>query len=164
MNNMLSLIIGIVSSLVATAAFIAMSEFFRRVVLPWYEDKIYRGVRIDGEWRLKSMGGKVFGAQDDKSVSSFTLHQKGEKITGEYMHKGDDDEKPEVYLVVGFIRDGYLSVLTEPKSRRSIDAGVGLYHIRYNDSKLQLLGSLTYVSAPGGVKTLQEVCYELQIA
>jgi hypothetical protein len=163
MDNLSSLIVGIVSSLIATAVFIASSELFRRVILPWYEDKIYRGVRIDGEWRLKSVVGKAFDPKDTTLISKFTLHQKGEKITGEYMH-ADDDGRPEVYLVTGFIRDGYLSVLTEPKSRRSIDAGVGLYHIRYEDSSLHLLGSLTYVGTPGAVVTRPQMCYALQSA
>ena len=163
MSNFISLIIGIVSSLVATGVFIALSELFRRVVLPWYEDKIYRGVRIDGEWRLKSVDGKLVDPKDKDTESKFTLRQKGEKVTGEYKH-GDVDGKDEVYLVIGFIRDGYLSLLSEPKSRRSMDAGVGLYHIRNEDSKLQLLGSLTFVSTPGQVKTQERMCYELPIA
>ena len=163
MDNFSSLIVGIVSSLIATAAFIALSELFRRVVLPWYEDKIYRGVRIDGEWRLKSMAGKSLDPQSDTLTSKFTLHQRGEKITGEYMHT-DEAGKPEIYSVIGFIRDGYLSLLSEPKSRRAIDAGVGLYHIRYEGSALRLLGSLSYVSAPGVIKTQPEMCYELKTA
>ncbi|MBF0376245.1 MAG: hypothetical protein HQK72_02065 [Desulfamplus sp.] len=163
MSNFVSLIIGIVSSLVATAVFIVLSEFFRRIVLPWYEDKIYRGVRIDGEWRIKSVDGKAVDPKDATLTSKFTLHQKGEKVMGQYFH-GGVDEKDEVYLVTGHIRDGYLSLISEPKSRRSIDAGVGLYHIRYDGSKLQLLGALTYIVNHGEVETQKMMCYELQVA
>ncbi len=54
----ISLGIGISSSLFATALFISVSEFFRRIILPWYADKIYRGVRVDGEWEVDEILGK----------------------------------------------------------------------------------------------------------
>jgi hypothetical protein len=58
MDPFWSLVIGIVSSLVATALFLGFAEFFRRSLLPWYIDKLYRGVRIDGTWTLHMMDGK----------------------------------------------------------------------------------------------------------
>ena len=48
-----SLIIGISSSLAATLLFIGGSEIFRKIFLPWYADFIYKGIRIDGDWKLE---------------------------------------------------------------------------------------------------------------
>ena len=164
MDNFTSLIVGIVSSLIATATFILLSELARRVVLPWYEDRIYRGVRIDGEWILDSLDGNHVDCESTTAlISKFTFAQKAERIAGEYMHT-DKESKPDLYQVTGRIRDGYLAVIMEPKSRRSIDAGVGLFHIRSEQGALRLFGVLSYAGDPGEVEVEQKVCYKTKNA
>ena len=49
-NIMEAVIVGIISSLIATLVFFGLASVFRSIVIPWFLDKIYRGVRIDGRW------------------------------------------------------------------------------------------------------------------
>lgn len=91
------LLIGISSSLVATSIFIAISELARRFLLPWIADKIYRGVRIDGEWKIDEIEG--VSAEDAKLTMVFNLKQKSENISGTYYHNGENGKM--LYTVNG---------------------------------------------------------------
>ena len=74
----ISLGIGISSSLLATALFILVSEFFRRKILPWYADKIYRGVRIDVECGVVEALG--VNLKDQNKSMTLSLVQRGDVI------------------------------------------------------------------------------------
>lgn len=145
----LSLIIGISSSLLATAVFISMGEFFRKVVLPWYADKIYRGVRIDGEWEIKELHGEEW--EIDNMSMNLSLKQKGEKITGIYKHKCDEDI--DEYFLEGRIRDMYFLATAVPKSNRHVDAITLLLHIDNVKSKLIMAGGVLNQSKPGEISS-----------
>ena len=79
MNTLTAVFIGVASSLIATFIFYWLIELFKRIVLPWYEDKIYRGVRIDGKWTSTT----IRDPENDISAS-MQLNQKGENVTGTY--------------------------------------------------------------------------------
>jgi len=147
-SSAVSIIIGIVSSLFATAIFIILSEFIRRVAIPWYEDKIYRGVRIDGKWELLHLG------DEDELIGgiSMQLHlkQKGDVISGTYMHSMG--ETTYNYLISGKIRDMYFLATAVPASNRQIDGMSLLLHIQYEKSKLKMQGGVLYEGSPGKVK------------
>lgn len=147
-NYALSIIIGIVSSLFATAIFIMMSEFIRKVAIPWYEDKIYRGVRIDGKWELLHLGDE--DEQVDGLSMQLHLKQRGDVVFGTYMHSIGDTTY--TYVLSGKIRDMYFLATAVPESNRQIDGMSLLLHIQYKKSKLQMQGGVLYEGAPGEVE------------
>lgn len=150
-NVLLSLVIGIGSSLLATAIFILASECFRKVVLPWYVDRIYRGVRIDGEWEIKERDGREWKSED--LSMGFNLTQKGDVVTGIYTHKcnGEVDE----YILKGVIRDMYFLATAVPRSNRHVDAVSLLLYVNNVNSKLVMTGGVLYQGDPG------EVCSQM---
>ncbi|EMF8902525.1 TPA: hypothetical protein NJ546_004597 [Vibrio parahaemolyticus] len=145
-NYMLSVAIGIISSLLATGLFIGLSEFVRRVVLPWYEDKIYRGVRVDGAWSLIKISDINFEDEDMK----MHLTQHGDRISGSYYHV--DDGKKDEYVVSGRISGMYFLATAVPKTSRQIDAISFLLHIDTNQGHLQMSGGVLNQGKPGEVK------------
>ncbi|EJA7341234.1 TPA: hypothetical protein JG809_003270 [Vibrio parahaemolyticus] len=147
-NHTISEVIGIVSSLVATALFICFSEFFRKVVLPWYEDKIYRGVRVDGVWKLVEIEDQNIESSDIKM--RLELCQHGDKVTGLYYHT-DGDRKYE-YDVTGRISGMYLLATAAPRSNRQIDAVSFLFHLETKNSCLRMSGAALNQGNPGEVK------------
>lgn len=148
-NLTLSITIGIFSSLVATAIFISISESIRKFAIPWYEDKIYRGVRIDGKWEIMHLGDEK--KEIDGSSLCLQLKQKGEAITGIYTHTTDDDT--DTYIVNGRIRDMYFLATAIPKSNRHIDGISFLLHIKNEKSKLLMQGGVLYESNSGEVES-----------
>lgn len=150
MNSLLiSLGVGISSSLLATALFILVSEFFRKKILPWYADKIYRGVRIDGEWEVAEILGN--NLKDLDKCMTLALKQNGDEIRGFYSHK-DGDEIDE-YIVQGRIRDMYFLATAIPKSNRLVDGITILLQINTTKSKLNMTGGILYQSHPSGVES-----------
>jgi|GEM_PF-3319839 len=150
MDNFISLMIGIVSSLVATIVFIVISELIRRVVLPWYEDKVYRGVRIDGKWEAKNDG--------TKQKATFFLQQKGDQVIGTYSHIMPQSaaRKIEEYQVTGNVRDTYVNLTFHPTARDQIDTGTYVSRLSHDssDDKLTMIGMITGINTT----TAEVVC------
>lgn len=155
----ISLIVGIVSSLLATVLFIGVSELIRRVIIPWYADKIYRGVRIDGDWELCHI--KEKGVPDNGAYMRLTLEQKGDKIKGVYSHKGKDEAADE-YILDGRIRDMYFLATAVPKSNRQIDGISFLLHIEYDKSRLAMNGNVLSQGKPGEVSCHENLVFKLK--
>ncbi|MGM8939735.1 hypothetical protein ACS8E2_13680 [Psychrobacter glaciei] len=148
---LVSLVVGISSSLFATALFILVSEFFRRKVLPWYGDKIYRGVRIDGDWEVCEFKGvNLKDLKDSAGFIKLSLKQSGDVIEGIYSHKGGDEETDQ-YVLQGRIRDMYFLATAVPKSNRHVDAITLLLYITNSKSQLIMTGGVTHKSSPGKV-------------
>jgi hypothetical protein len=144
------LLIGIASSLFATAIFILTSEIFRKIFLPWVSDKIYRGVRIDGVWL------------DESETSKFELKQWGNKITGVYSHETNGEITS--YNVTGLLKNTYFMALTVPVSDKVIDAGAVLVYIEYTNSNLIMKGCMLYKDTPGEVKSWDNMLYKQRIS
>jgi hypothetical protein len=50
-----AIFVGVISGIITTAVLVALSEVFRRIVLPWYQAITYRGIIIEGEWEIRSV-------------------------------------------------------------------------------------------------------------
>jgi len=143
-------ILGISSSLIATLIFISLSKFFSRVVLPWYENKIYKGVRVDGKWDLKE--------GQDNSESVLNLNQSGDLVSGTHFHSFtlvSGGKITESYHVKGYVKDGYFFATLDPISNNIVDSGTIHMKIFKHQDKLHLKGSMSGVSADekGEIKT-----------
>jgi len=139
------LVIGIASSLIATVAFVSIAELIRRVVLPWYADRVYRGVRLDGKWRASRFG-TIEIDSSSTSRNEFDLKQKGDKVTGISILQGEDEPDPTIYRVQGQVRDGYFSATAWPVAPDMVDAMACLFRVFHEGNKLRFKGRLTYLS------------------
>ncbi len=141
------LVVGITSSLAATAIFLSLAEIFRRVVFPWVEDKLYRGARIDGEWIGTS---EVTG-------SKLKLTQWGDKVKGTFTHGEGKDMS--VYSVTGVIKNMYFMATMEPISNKLIDALVLLMHLDAGDHSIVLTGALLVKTGTGNVRAEENLTF-----
>jgi hypothetical protein len=46
------IVVGIVSGLVTGLMIYAFSVLWKRVLVPWYEDRVYKGLHVAGDWRV----------------------------------------------------------------------------------------------------------------
>ncbi|MGY0613424.1 hypothetical protein [Luteimonas sp. A501] len=150
---MLSLIVGIVSSLIATALFISGSELLRRVALPWYADKIYRGARIDGRWEAFE-----FDGQPIEAPMQLDLMQRGDTVSGTYSHKNNSGTT-DIYEISGRIRDGYFLATFTPQSNRHIDGGTMLMFISNKKDNFLMTGSTLYFGDAGKVDAAENFTF-----
>ncbi|TZF88342.1 hypothetical protein [Cognatilysobacter lacus] len=148
-STLLSLVVGIISSLFATAIFLVLAEIARRIVLPWYTDKLYRGVRLDGTWRLLKLDGSPVDAAMVKI--GLALQQRADVITGTYTLTGAEGHATN-YHVHGIVRDRYLMATATPVSDRHLDGVAMLFYVESAESKLLMNGHFLYCAQGGEVK------------
>jgi hypothetical protein len=148
MTTLETVVLGIVSSLIATFFFLGLSWIVKNAAIPWFEDKIYRGVRIDGRWILK-----VPGQTNGDSIGTIELVQKADCVSGTYTHEDDKSKKIVAYRFLGSIANAYLNAAITPVSKEMIDTGALVLHI-YQEDSLRMSGVLTYISSKdGGVQS-----------
>ncbi len=145
MHSVTALLIGIASSLIATGVFIALSELFRRVLIPLYKDHIYRGVRIDGEWVLNRIEEDELPENHEEQIT-LSLKQSGDSITGNIFGKtkGKADTN---FKLSGSIRDGYFSATGWPDSSDGLDAVGCMFRIFFSKEKLRMKGKMLYMDS-----------------
>ncbi|EOW9302544.1 hypothetical protein [Vibrio cholerae] len=153
-SNFVSLIIGIASSLLATGLFIVISELVRRVAIPWCKDKLYNGVRVEGDWLHD-----VEKSQYD-IYAKMSLTQWGANVKGTY-HHGEGKEQ-EHYKVSGTVSNQFLLLNFTPETNKRMDVGVALFHIdeSIDHGKLELKGNMLYKSGSSSIGTLDTVVFE----
>ncbi len=140
MTSMISLLVGISSSLIATFLFIMSSELVRKVLLPWYGDKIYRGSRVDGVWEI------IIDPQKPSNVMQLEIKQRGDRLSGIYWHRIDNEK--DVYILEGRIRDALVMFTAVPKSNRHVDAMSGLFRVMSKGGNFSLEGLIIHQGNP----------------
>src|SRR5271157_1042206 len=144
-----SVVIGIVSSLIATGILLCFAQLWRKAVLPWFKNLIYHGVRLDGEWKVVRVAGAVaadIAATGMQVQFEMTLQQSADRVTGTVLLAGMG--RREFYRVEGEIRDAFFSAIMRPQSPRVIDSGSMLFRI-YDDDGLRMAG-IVLVNAQKG--------------
>lgn len=157
MEYTIALVIGIFSSLFATAGLVGLSELFRRVLLPLYSDAVYKGVRIDGKWICCLLGNNPPPAE---IISEMVLNQKADQVHGLSILKKPDGDSPNIYVIRGQIRDGYFSATMVPRESDKIDAATCLFRVYSADGKLRLKGRNTYINSSSAEVEVGEVNIE----
>jgi hypothetical protein len=154
------ILLGIASSLIATFIFLWLNWLFKTILLPWFADKIYRGVRIDGRW----CGVLIGGAKINSITSSqLQLTQKGDELTGLYSHT-ISSKKSEFYTIGGFVRDAIVTLNWKPSTKDTIDAGSAILRVFTKDSTLRMKGILTYISTESNEVKSSSIEFEKQTA
>ena len=125
-----TLVFGVASSLIATFIFIIAAEVFRRIVIPTFNDRVYRGARVDGKWEFEINEARL----------SLELSQKGDDISGVYRHNSDGET--DSYTVTGRIKDSYFVATAFPQSKYHVDSFSLLFKLKTEDNALMLSGKL----------------------
>jgi hypothetical protein len=113
-----SLVVGIVSSLVATFIFLVLAEVARRILVPWFRQQVYRGVRVDGLWRWEIAA----TADTSKHDLQFQFVQAGDQLSGVHtLVSSDADGRVTVstYSIVGFVADARVIGYVRPLDKQS---------------------------------------------
>lgn len=150
-----TVILGIVSSIVATAILVFLNWLVANKLLPWYANKIYRGVRIDGEWRFHSIDGVEIEAEINDVLH---IVQHGDTITGTYSHTDTKDKSITSYRLNGCIKDSYVTVTTWPIAKDQLDAGAMVLRIFSKDG-LKMKGKLSFPNTETGEIKSAEVAF-----
>jgi hypothetical protein len=118
MNNIESLVVGVVSGIVTAVILYLLLILFNRIVLPWYRQLVYQGVDIAGKWEehLDFGNGKT-------QVITAELTQKANSITGNVtIVKAANGQitRTEIMFIKGTIKDRLFSATLIPVDKKRV--------------------------------------------
>lgn len=132
-----SIIIGIVSGLITSSVIYLCIQIFQKIIKPWYQDFIYSGVRIDGQW----INQKTFREGDTIQDELLDIKQHAYKIIGtrtitkRYQSKEGIEIK--IFNVKGQIKDRFVYLISENTDCKKIGVSCGLYEVKCGGDELQ---------------------------
>ncbi len=131
------LAIGIISGLVTFLIVLLIKNVWERWFLPWYENKIYRDIRLDGHWETK-----FFREEDEEAQERATIYQKAHRVRGTiiYDYSGGVRE----YEFTGQVRNLLLTAEYGLKGPSSLDRGAFALAVKEDGRKLE--GYLSWYS------------------
>jgi hypothetical protein len=148
-----TILLGIFSSLVATAIFLLCSWVFSLIVVPWIRDQVYRGARVDGRWRYVHPNGTTY---------ELDFTQSGDQVTGEGRlstpAEGGSSTNT-TFKLSGYIADGSVMTISRPIHKYSISHSTLLLRLRETPHEEYLKGRMTVFDDD----TNQVVTYELDM-
>ena len=73
----MSLLTGLVSSLMSLLVVLFITQFWKKILEPWYEEKLYKGPEISGAWQTN-----IKYSDGDENEISYYLKRRGVSVSG----------------------------------------------------------------------------------
>lgn len=130
MENILSIQIGVLTGVITAIVVKILYEIYQKILLPWFQSIVYKGVIVDGEWRSKlelTPVGFVVNLKMDLKQSGHLV--KGDLYASYQKTNGDIDQVKHL-KIEGTISDSFLSLHYSPKSRKRISQGNYLLQVK----------------------------------
>lgn len=152
-----SIILGVVSGILTSFVIWLIIKLFQKIVLPWYQNFTYQGLKISGSW-VGFYENKFNHTNDPKSSNNITrnnndpdysihLKQKGHIIYGTLTRNktsaGERDIKE--FEFEGLFRNGDLVFYYKPKDQTRL--GLGCYVMKLADDGRKFEGSSLYIAS-----------------
>lgn len=144
MDNYASLVIGIVSGVLASIIFQALGVFFIKVIVPWYQSKVFEGIDIQGRWEGKQV------RANGTYTFALDIVQVGHTITGNYstVDTYPNETKSRQFILKGSIVNNTVVLTYESANKRRYGAGTFLLAI--HDGGNELKGTVTFLKTTIG--------------
>ena len=126
----LSLVIGVVGGLIATAIVVLFRELWAKTIVPWYENRVYRDAQIEGVWRACFQGNTI---ADEEKVEIFRV---GHAVTGTItVTKGKNEGR--LYAFNGSFRNLILAATYHSRDESLLDRGTFCMQLMQNGNLLE---------------------------
>lgn len=126
-NDLVSLVIGIVSGIITTALIYLAVLIFRRIVIPWYQGIVYKGIDVGGEWRVLS--------PNIEGIDMFlTLDQNAYRLKGTLTlttKEGDElqIDRIRTYRIEGSVSNRFIVAILSRIEKNRIGIGTLLFEV-----------------------------------
>ena len=103
--NAENILTGLIAGLLSSLFGLLIASYWNRAIVPWIEDRVYKGTRIDGLWinEIEKNG--------EKSKESARLEQRGNRIKGTITYPEDREGVSHTYDVEGEFCDRTLCLI-----------------------------------------------------
>jgi len=144
-----SLTIGIISGLITTLFIVILKSIFDKILIPWYEQRIYKDIKISGNWDAKY-------EDNDYGKEIITITQIAHHISGTIITTTGED-KGNIYHFEGIFKNLILTASYSSINQTSIDRGTITLKIEDNGNKLVGFCSL-YDDDSQNIKSIKYNC------
>ena len=136
-----ALTVGIIASLLSVLLSLLFREIWIKILIPWYEERLYKGAEIEGVWH------SITEYEDGgKNEVVYKLQRKGHRIWGEFSSISGID-KGKKWSFHGQFKDLVLNIIYESDDPRILDKGSMAMMLNHNGEKLT--GHLIYYANDG---------------
>jgi hypothetical protein len=132
----LSLVTGVVSGLVATLFVFVVRTYWLKIIMPWYENVLYQGPKIEGVWITE-----VHFPDEMVNTHRITLKRAGYKIIGTAVCVEGEIEG-ESHEITGTFNNRLLTCYYHASGDRRLERGAFTLMLVDNGKKLK--GHLAY--------------------
>jgi hypothetical protein len=97
------MVVGIVSGLVTGGLIYVVAVLWRQILVPWYHERVYNGIKVAGTWRLTP-------DEDFYQVETIELAQAADRLSGRLILQPKEGQKAETRSLelTGSVRDGFV--------------------------------------------------------
>lgn len=115
---------GIISGLLTAILIYGLREYFNRVLIPDYRARIYKGLKVEGDWDVNQQGKTAEGDElTIKRTTKVRIKQKGHLLSGTArstaLNPGYIQESYE-YVINGEIKDSFVTLTFKSKNPGTI--------------------------------------------
>ena len=150
-SALLNVFLGILSGVFTATILLVAGKYYRRLFIPWYENRLYKGVVLDGKWegtRTRFSGSENTKEKKilDKLEILLELTQSGYKICGLFRAKSTFSQGEiyeNLYNITGRISDNYVVLEYIPLSRKRTGLGTFVLHVKNGGRRME--GSISFV-------------------
>jgi hypothetical protein len=155
-----NILLGVISGIVTSIAIFLFSVVWKKQLVPWYEQRVYKGIRIQGTWFL---------VDDDKDkpkdghwtqIETLDISQTAHHIVGTLtLSPKEGVGGPVIALTVtGDITDRFVSMSFKSPSQNRLAYGVILGEVRSDGNRIE--GQAAYYEVHANAVVAAEVIYE----
>jgi hypothetical protein len=124
------MVLGIVSGIVTGMLIYSFSILWKRILVPWYEERVYRGLDISGEWNVKHPHPDEADMQWAQA-GVLTLRQTAHRLTGTMTltPKDTNSNETRTFLFSGEISDRFIWAWMSHSERSRLGYAVALLEV-----------------------------------
>jgi hypothetical protein len=108
------LLVGVVSGLVTSAILFVFLQYWSRIIIPWFENRVYQGIRIDKKW-------KITADNETAAQAEATISQSAHRISGIIIWQ--EAGKTLQYKLTGEFKDLILTATYKQRNVNTLDRG-----------------------------------------
>jgi hypothetical protein len=145
-----AIIWGVVAGAITSTILLVVAKIFSKIILPWYQDLIYKGVDLQGKW----VSQKTY-PNGITYHYTLTLRQNAHRLDGNMtISKMNSSQNPsagylgdyvQAFTVSGTTWEGFVTLNMTSNDRRSLSFATSLLQVR--DRGLSLIGHMAYRSS-----------------
>ncbi|GAJ21217.1 unnamed protein product [marine sediment metagenome] len=115
---------GVLGGLLATFLILVFAKYWKQVIIPWYEDRVYKDIRIAGKWRTKGEHNKEVFEENAR------ICQKAHRVWGNIIYKTEKGVAD--YEFEGEFKNLILTARYWVKEENNLDRGTFTLMLRNN--------------------------------